>query len=249
MSGTIVECVGATHQELQSHRRNRLALCNLHTEGTRAHVAVHSCDMWHTETVAEQPAYSSSSEAANGPKISSTTAQQLEPAGHQKLCSADEAGSHVQLCCCFIGVLQVQVPISWSPAKHRSTQIDTERVLPGTSDSHGALAALSALHSLKQPAHASCKASRAHSSKRTTAAAAGKQAAPSKAAECEPQPATVYNTEFCKDASEQQRLSQLTATRRVLQGSSEWALLDHLEHSIAEQEVSSNTVMHHCFSG
>jgi hypothetical protein len=143
------------------------------------------------------------------------------------------------LCCCSIAVLQAQVPISWSPAKHRSTQIDTERVLPGTSDSHSALAAVTALHSPKHSIPASSKATRATSSKRT--AAASKQAATIKAAELEPQTASVYKTEFCKDGSQQQRLSQLTATRRVLQSSSEWALLDQLEHSIAEQEVSGIT--------
>jgi hypothetical protein len=82
-----------------------------------------------------------------------------------------------------------------------------------------------------------------HSSKRT--AAAGKQAGSLKAAELEPQPVSVYKTEFCKDGSEQQRLSQLTATRRALQGSSEWALLDQLEHNIAEQEVSMQALMRH----
>jgi hypothetical protein len=136
--------------------------------------------------------------------------------------------------------MQLQVPISWSPAKHRSTQIDTERVLPGTSDSHSALAAVTASRSPKSTVPASSNTIKAHSSKRTAATAArNKQAATTiKAAELEPQPATVYKTEFCKDGGEQQRLSQLTATRRVLQGSSEWALLDQLEHSIAEQEVS-----------
>ncbi|WIA35125.1 hypothetical protein OEZ86_003606 [Tetradesmus obliquus] len=129
-----------------------------------------------------------------------------------------------------------KVPISWSPAKHRSTQIDTERVLPGTSDSHSVLAAVTALRSPKHSISANSKATRAHSSKR--GAAGSKQAATIKAAELEPQPASVYRTEFCKDGAEQQRLSQLTTTRRVLQGSSEWALLDQLEHSIAEQEVA-----------
>jgi hypothetical protein len=111
--------------------------------------------------------------------------------------------------------------------------------LAGTSDSHSALAAVTASRSPKNTVPASSNATRAHSSKRAAATAAtSKQAATIKAAELEPQPATVYKTEFCKDGGEQQQLSQLTATRRVLQGSSEWALLDQLEHSIAEQEVS-----------
>lgn len=147
----------------------------------------------------------------------------------------------VSVCVCMVP--WPQVPVSWGPAKHRSTQIDTDKTLPGTSDTPVLMkpaagpesAAAGRSHTCKKSFQAvpGSKGTNRHAASSRTAAAA----ATIKAAELEPPPATIYKTDFCPDGSEEQRLSRLTATRRTLQAGSEWALLDQLEQSMADRQV------------
>lgn len=153
----------------------------------------------------------------------------------------------------------MQVPVAFSPAKHRSTQIDTEKVLQGTSDTHQALAQhtaacrrasagrsksqaghLNSLHA-RRAASASPAGSKArHASKPTSTAAA--------AAALDTPQITLYQSDYALTAAAglggsdagllQHSPATLAAARRTLEASSEWAALNQLEQARVAQEVS-----------
>jgi len=143
------------------------------------------------------------------------------------------------------------VPAAFSPSKHRSTQIDTEKVLIGTSDTPSALASLPCQYQKKAigsryAAAAAAAASirvRSAGGHKTRTAASGKVAA----AELEPVACTLYQSDFAAGAAAavaanggsllQHSPAHLAAARRTLESNSEWAELNKLELIRTQQEV------------
>lgn len=138
----------------------------------------------------------------------------------------------------------VQVPVSFGPAKHRSTQIDNEKVLQGTSDTP---AALSRLPAHRKPASAKLTAAAVRSSSSSKPRRKVQTARPKPATEEDLKPATwtVYQSDFAATAAAASTSTnilvhspaRLAAARRTLESSNEWAEINKLQALQTEQEV------------
>lgn len=158
--------------------------------------------------------------------------------GKQKLVSS--------LICFWCWCCAGQVPAAFSPSKHRSTQIDTEKVLQGTSDTPNALASLPYQKKAIRSRHAAAAASksiRSTGGHKARTPVSGKAAA----AELEPVACTLYQSDFAAGAAAavaanggsllQHSPARLAAARRALESNSEWAELNNLELIRTQQEV------------
>jgi hypothetical protein len=152
-----------------------------------------------------------------------------------------------------------QVPISFSPAKHRSTLIDNEvvpgasrcKVLPGTSDTPAALATLPGQVKPRGPPSRSTAAAAACSSlKSKRRVRTVKSATDVK----EPDAAswTIYQSDFAATAAAAAASANIlthsparvAAARRTLESSNEWAEIDRLGALKTNQEVRN--MRHSC---
>lgn len=160
-----------------------------------------------------------------------------------------------QAICCL--VLTVQVPVSFSPAKHRSTLIDSEvlpgashnKVLQGTSDTPAALSTLPgrlAAPSKQRPAATTAARGSAKQPKRRVVPTAGKAGAAADAAEdkgaADAVSCTIYQSEFAATAAASTQMlthspTRVAAARRILESSSEWAEINKLQGIQAQQQV------------
>lgn len=152
--------------------------------------------------------------------------------------------------------MHAQVPKSFSPAKHRSTQVDTSKTLKGTSDSHAALlTAPAGPYSTNPGARLTVQSCRPTESlhalqanrntrKRSKGRTINYKSAAALAGQLPAVPAdehlatSIYKSDY-SPGPEQHHVAQLMATRRDMQASSEWALLNKLEHSIVVEQVRS----------
>jgi hypothetical protein len=136
-----------------------------------------------------------------------------------------------------------QVPVRFSPAKHRSTQIDTEKVLQGTSDTPAALAGSICGAGAAVKPHSSNELHSLHSRPCRHGAAAGRPHVAAGAPADAP-PCTLYQSEHSAAAGNarpgpllQHSPCKLAAARRTLEASSEWAELSRAEQERLAQEV------------
>jgi hypothetical protein len=148
-----------------------------------------------------------------------------------------------------------QIPVAFSPAKHRTTQIDTEnRELRGTSDAPQELASLRATHVLNTGGSKGAAASAGAPAQAKPARAKGMPAGRASAAAVsgaqellEPPPrfCTLYQSEFGQRASGLALLTSspgsLAAARLALEEGSGWAQLSKLEQTQVAREVSDGT--------
>jgi hypothetical protein len=157
----------------------------------------------------------------------------------------------------------VQVPVSFSPAKHRSTLIDSEvlpgasrnKVLQGTSDTPAALSTLPdrLARPLKQRPTVSTAAKQPKGRAVQAAGKAGAakgDAAEGTAAAADAVSYTIYQSDFASTAAAASTHmlthspTRVAAARRILESSSEWAELNKLQGIEAQQQVGVASV---CF--
>lgn len=127
--------------------------------------------------------------------------------------------------------MALQVPAYFSPAKHRSTQVDVERTIRGTSD----------IPSRPLPSPARSRRTGSPTYKPQAKGCSQQRTTAPDAASLEPPIASLYQTDYCTSASlidTQHQLAHLAATKLALQTTSEWAMLTTLEHTAAQEEVS-----------
>lgn len=137
-------------------------------------------------------------------------------------------------------VWSTQVPAQFSPSKHRSTQIDVEKTLRGTSD-----VPTRPVHS---PARSRGSPSPTSAGKLQGIGASGRRSATNKAgtvtaADLEPPPVSLYKSDYCANDSDAHHITQLTATKLALETTSEWALLNELERTMVEKEVRNQAAL------
>lgn len=137
-----------------------------------------------------------------------------------------------------------QIPAAFGPSKHRSTQIDTEKVLQGTSDTPAALASLptASAASRLNAARTAAVTARPHTrvlSSKAAAKHAGQNQDLFKACS-----SSIYETDFAAAAASRgvgailkHSPARLSAARTTLEGSSEWADLNKLELLKTQLEV------------
>lgn len=153
--------------------------------------------------------------------------------------------------------------MSFSPAKHRSTLIDSEvlpgasrnKVLQGTSDAPAALSTLPGRLAApsKQRPGLSTTAARSSSAKqqpkrRVVQGTAGKTGAAADATEdtgaVDAVSCTIYQSDFAATAAASTHMlthspTRVAAARRILESSSEWAEINRLQGIQAQQQVSA----------
>lgn len=136
-----------------------------------------------------------------------------------------------------------QVPVFFGPAKHRSTQIDNEKVLQGTSDTPAALSSLPG-QCRQPPGKITVAAARstAGKPKRKVHSARPK---PATEEDLEPSSWTMYQSDFAATAAAASTSTnilihspaRLAAARRTLESSNEWAEINKLQILQDQQEV------------
>jgi hypothetical protein len=145
----------------------------------------------------------------------------------------------------------LQVPVHFGPAKHRSTQIDNEKILQGTSDTPLELSSLPGAckprASLSPTAAHACSSAKPRRLLQSARPATGG----ADAAELDPASWTIYQTDFAATAAAASTSTNIlthsparfAAARTILEGSSEWAEINKLEQLRQQQEVRDRVLL------